>query len=453
MTSTDARLKGLSELTDRELEILQKVATGATNQQIAVAFDISINTVKAHLRNVYAKLGCESRTEATLCAIQQGLVQIEEPAASAAAEPPTLLRPPLESVQWSLAPMQVGVLVLVVLLLVSAILWPQQPQASAGAQSRLVDAAAASRAEVTFDTPSRWQSFAQMPSSRSRFAAASVDGQVLVVGGIGVDGPSAQVMAYDPTGDRWAYRADKPTAVANVGAAALAGLVYVPGGMTSDGSVLSTLEVYDPARDAWSQGPPLPMPVCAYALAVDEGAFYVVGGWDGRHYLDTVYRLDVADGTWQTLPPLSSARGFATAAMVQGELYVVGGYDGEQDLALNESRSLAAGEAGTWVPHAPLSVPRAGHGMVLSQGSLYVVGGGWESPFAYNERYDVANDAWSSFESPLTGEWRNLGLALAEARGGAFVLALGGWNGRYLGVVEGYQVFFPVYLSAIEKGL
>ncbi|MDI7275266.1 MAG: response regulator transcription factor, partial [Anaerolineae bacterium] len=63
-------------LSERELEILRLVATGVTNRQIALRLAISHNTVKVHLRNIFAKIGVESRTEATLVAIQRGWVQV-----------------------------------------------------------------------------------------------------------------------------------------------------------------------------------------------------------------------------------------------------------------------------------------------------------------------------------------------------------------------------------------
>jgi len=71
------------DLSARELEIIELVATGATNQQIARELIISVNTVKAHLRNIFAKLDVESRTEATLYVIQHGLIQVAEPAGTA----------------------------------------------------------------------------------------------------------------------------------------------------------------------------------------------------------------------------------------------------------------------------------------------------------------------------------------------------------------------------------
>src|SRR5713101_2752074 len=64
------------ELSDREREILRLVATGASNKDIARQLTISPNTVKVHLRNIFAKIGSASRTEATLYAIRAGLAAV-----------------------------------------------------------------------------------------------------------------------------------------------------------------------------------------------------------------------------------------------------------------------------------------------------------------------------------------------------------------------------------------
>jgi DNA-binding NarL/FixJ family response regulator len=63
-----------ADLTRREIEVLGKVATGATDKEIADELTISIHTVKSHLRNILAKLHVGTRREATRIARHKGLV-------------------------------------------------------------------------------------------------------------------------------------------------------------------------------------------------------------------------------------------------------------------------------------------------------------------------------------------------------------------------------------------
>ena len=61
-------------ITDRELEILQHVAEGLSNAQIAKALWVTEQTVKFHLSNVYRKLGVSNRTKASRYALSRGLL-------------------------------------------------------------------------------------------------------------------------------------------------------------------------------------------------------------------------------------------------------------------------------------------------------------------------------------------------------------------------------------------
>ena len=68
-------LKPEVELTPRELEVLQLVAYGLSNKEIAQRLSVSARTVNFHLDNVYSKLGVSSRTEAAVLALRQGWVR------------------------------------------------------------------------------------------------------------------------------------------------------------------------------------------------------------------------------------------------------------------------------------------------------------------------------------------------------------------------------------------
>ncbi len=61
-------------LSERELEVLRLIASGRSNQDIAEALFVSINTVKAHAKSIHAKLGVESRTQAADRARKLGLI-------------------------------------------------------------------------------------------------------------------------------------------------------------------------------------------------------------------------------------------------------------------------------------------------------------------------------------------------------------------------------------------
>jgi len=73
LTSGKAPLDEKSALTKRELEVLRLLAQGYRNQRIAEELCISERTVRSHLRNIYDKIGVQSRTEAALWAMRQGL--------------------------------------------------------------------------------------------------------------------------------------------------------------------------------------------------------------------------------------------------------------------------------------------------------------------------------------------------------------------------------------------
>lgn len=64
------------ELSKREVEVLELVAQGNTNQQVGRALHISTATVKTHLVHIFAKLGVDDRTSAVTTALARGTITL-----------------------------------------------------------------------------------------------------------------------------------------------------------------------------------------------------------------------------------------------------------------------------------------------------------------------------------------------------------------------------------------
>jgi LuxR family maltose regulon positive regulatory protein len=64
----------IEPLSERELEVLQLIAEGLTNQEIANRLYLSLHTIKVHAHNVYGKLGVHNRTQAVTRARTLGLL-------------------------------------------------------------------------------------------------------------------------------------------------------------------------------------------------------------------------------------------------------------------------------------------------------------------------------------------------------------------------------------------
>jgi DNA-binding NarL/FixJ family response regulator len=68
---------GQEELTKTERKILQAIVAGKANKEIAFDLNVSENTIKTHVKNVFEKLGVSDRTSAATLAIKRGLVRID----------------------------------------------------------------------------------------------------------------------------------------------------------------------------------------------------------------------------------------------------------------------------------------------------------------------------------------------------------------------------------------
>jgi DNA-binding CsgD family transcriptional regulator len=446
---SDGQPEELTQLSERELEILRLVATGASNKEIAKRLVLSVNTVKVHLRNIFAKIGVQSRTEATMYAVRQGWVEIPpetraeaEPSAETSVGPLPRLRAIEPPLPW---PQRVALMVAVVLVIAGlGITWPRSTTAGNGAGSEFSDLPGANVAALATGGDSRWQVGAQMPTPRGRLALVTYRDRLYAIGGsTSPGGVTGAVEVYDVTKNVWSPGAGKPTPVANIAAVVLNDKIMAPGGYSSNGTPTNVVEWYDPETDRWSGDAALPSPVFAYALAVYESKVYLFGGTNGRGYLGQSLVYDPTADRWAARAPMPTPRGFAAAAALGKAIYVVGGYDGRHEFATCE-RYLPDRDA--WESCAPLEVGRGGLGLVAIAGRLYAVGGGWSGYLAFGERYDPTTNAWSPIETPLAGEWRNLAVVAHRSN----LYAVGGWSGQsYLAVTEKYSPFpFQIFIPS-----
>lgn len=66
-----------SELTSREMEVLELIVKGKTNKEIGAELGVTEGTVKIHINNILSKLGVSDRTQAATFALQRGIIHLE----------------------------------------------------------------------------------------------------------------------------------------------------------------------------------------------------------------------------------------------------------------------------------------------------------------------------------------------------------------------------------------
>ena len=433
------------ELSPREKEILALLATGATNQEIARALYISPNTVKVHLRNIYAKLGVMNRSEAILVGLREGIITLPGVEPGAAAE--ALAPPPMPVASPHLGKVLAAATLLALLVVGLLALWPRWARHPVVQGIR--DAAFSDLARPALGPPrrrdaKRWSPQAPAAVPRARAAVAVWQGRIYLIGGEQHRGVMARVDVFDPARGLWSPAQAKPTAVSNMAAALLQDRIYVFGGTTTTFLPTDVVEVYDPVQDAWSPGTPLPHPLAGYALAVWHNRAFLFGGWDGARYLSSVYMYDPDADQWHLLPPMETPRAFAAAVTLDDLIYVVGGYDGRVDLAdlwVFDPKAALRGE-NPWSQGPDMLSPRGGAAAVVAPLSVYVIGGGITLTADGAERYDLTTRTWSRVDTPYGPNWRHMAAAFL----GGDIYTLGGWAGDYLAATERYRASFRNFI-------
>lgn len=432
-----------SGLSERELEILKLVATGASNKEIAAALVISPNTVKVHLRNIFAKIDVVSRTEATLYAIRIGLIKPDAAVQDDINENQTenvaveSLRE-VKARRWQRPVIYVGligILVVMIYFAIRPILFPEAPATG-----------------PVMIPESRWIEFSQMPDARSGMAGTVYEGITYLIGGENAGVISDEVLSYDANNDRWEEKPAKPTAVTSASAAVIGEKIYVPGGLTDQGKATDILEIYNPRTEQWERGPSMPEPLGAYALATYEGKLFLFGGWDGAIYSSKVYTYDPAQKVWSERSEMKVARAFTSAAVLGSKIYLVGGKNERgffNDTQVFYPDRIDHGEV-VWEKRSNIPEKRSGASMAVLAGSLYLAGGVDDVGNASLPliKYDEVKDVWDKLEVSKSPFGDQLSLLAVDTR----VHIFGGqFDGQSQSLHTAYQAIYTVLIPAITR--
>lgn len=467
-------------LTERELEVVRLLATGAGNKEIAAQLYLSPNTVKVHLRNIFTKLEAQSRVEVTMIAVRNGWVTpagepVNGKAADAlpdttpaatpdeAASPPAATADPPSDTPVAAtdesapatptspadAEQAVGTV-------------PDSPSttpatATPATATPATEPAPPDSARVAARTPvvpvpvaPNPQPLPALPMWRRALIVATllliVAGSLLSLPALGSNttpsadgtdlidnGLSASDLLAPGEATRWHLRSALPAARARSAAVAVGGLVYMIGGesnQTASGDVL----VFDPRSNTWTAlNAPKPTPAWNATAAAVGRLIYVVGGTTANGVAtDRLEVLDTTTNVWKSLKPLPTPMTGHSMVALGGNLYVFG--DKSSNPATVDSFAYDIAED-TWQPIAPMPTPRSLTGAAAFDDRIYVIGGYDEGrEFATCEVYWPARDAWSTC-APMQIARGGPGVARV---GNSLYAVGGGWAG-FVGFNERYD--------------
>ncbi|TRZ51781.1 MAG: hypothetical protein D4S01_04105, partial [Dehalococcoidia bacterium] len=191
-----------------------------------------------------------------------------------------------------------------------------------------------------------------------------------------------------------------PTARSGFGVAVVEGKIYAIGG--TNGSYLNTNEMYDPTTNTWTTKKSMPTARKGHAIAVYQNKIYVIGGVIGSSdpvssgYTGVTEVYDPLTDTWETMEPMPTARGDLCANVVNEKIYLTEGrkhgdvFPFYQNPAVNEVYDPSTD---SWSTKTPIPTSTFVYASAVVDNKIYVMGG--FSRGHLNQIYNPETDTWS----------------------------------------------------------
>jgi DNA-binding CsgD family transcriptional regulator/N-acetylneuraminic acid mutarotase len=424
-----------NELSDREIEILKLVATGASNKEIAYKLSISPNTVKVHLKNIFAKIGVMSRTEAAMYAVKRGWVG-ESVHLNIVSEENHFRKIQSQIINISPKIRNIATIILIIFFILIML------YVITNKQSHVLSTDVEQKQLGKKEIP-RWILHTNIPISIYNHVAISFEDQIILIGGCNDKEVLNTVYVFDTENEKWSEGTSLPKPLYDVGIVKIGGELFIPGGKTLDGITLNELNVFNLKNKSWRQGSALPYPVSDYGIAEFEGKLYVFGGWDGRTYYDDILRYSPDINKWDTIGKLDTSLRGLRAMSIQDGISLLGGFDGR--LVYNRHQRILFSSGNIYEyreEKLPLPYPLYDFALTGTADMIFIYGGlsidSNNNPLIHQYIYTV--NEWQSFN--MYQDKSYLGSAMVSY--GSQIYILGGIESNSF-VASNQNISFPAF--------
>jgi len=424
-----------NELSEREIEILKLVATGLSNKEIAAKLSISPNTVKVHLKNIFAKIGVMSRTEAAMYAVKMGWA-----GAGSQIVDETDDRVP-SNAQTVLSPLLFGLLGLGFIAIVFFVIRLVNP--TNNNQPKIVQVVVTPTPE-----PVKWELVTHMPEAKKSMAYAAVDNKIYIIGGETPNGVSGKVDIYDINTNQWNNGKDMLVPVYDACSSVIGGKLYIVGGKDKENKILNDMSVYDIELDQWSKQTPLIIPISGCSAFNYDGKLYVAGGENLDGSQKIIYQFDPENQIWTDIGQMNLPRSNFASTLITSQLYILGGSNNYGYIADIDVYRLA-NKIQFVEKLRNIQEKRTRFAALNVLNKIYIIGGknDMESLVESLEINPIDNQM-RLIPNPIDEEW----YALGAVNQGEYIYGFGGMiNGKIVDDVYRVKILYTIVLPVINN--